>query len=70
MRESPARCGRLGRSAHIGLYTVHSDRVYARGDRGRRVGLIGLQAVDVVAVYRRSPPVSLPQKLIQERMKK
>jgi len=31
---------------------------------------VGLQAVDVVAVYRRSPPVSLPKKLIQERSRR
>jgi len=30
------------RRPHLGLYTVHGDRVYARGDRGRRVVLIGL----------------------------
>jgi len=47
--------------AHLGLYTVHGDRVYARGDRSRRVGLISLQAVDVVVVHSRSPPVSLPK---------
>jgi len=54
------------RSSHF-IHTLHGDCVYACGERGRHVGLIGLQAVDVVAVYRRSPPVSLPQKLIQER---
>jgi len=34
------------------------------GDRGRRVGLIDLQAVNVVAVYRLSPPTHLPPHLI------
>jgi len=31
-------------------FNLHSDCVHARGVRGRRVGLIGLQAVDIVAV--------------------
>ena len=38
--------------AHLGLYTVHGDRVYMPADSGRHVGLLGLQAVDVVAFYR------------------
>ena len=28
------------RRPHLGLYTVHGDRVNARGDHGRHVGLI------------------------------
>jgi len=45
------------------------------GNRGRRVGLIDLQAVDAVAVYRRSsrgfhPPSHLPQFLISGKSSK